>query len=60
MHKFRFEVLDTVLIDCSGESGKVIGRAEFAAGEDQYFIRYKDANGIARELWWGDSALSQI
>ncbi len=57
MSSFNFNLNQTVTITCSGETGEVIGRAEFATGENQYQIRYKAADGRAVEAWWNESAL---
>lgn len=54
----KFELNDQVVIECSGEQGKVIGRAEYAsATEPSYFIRYKCGDGRGVESWWSESAL---
>ena len=54
---FKFELGQQVEIKVSGESGEVIGRAEYADSENSYFLRYKDAQGMAREAWWPEGAL---
>lgn len=54
---FKFELGQQVEIKVSGESGEVIGRAEYADSENSYFLRYKDAQGMAREEWWREGAL---
>jgi hypothetical protein len=56
--KFKFELEQQVTITASGETGEVIGRAEYAYAEKSYFIRYKCGNGCAVEAWWTESALS--
>lgn len=57
MRKFKFDIGQQVMIAISGESGEVIGRAEYADSENSYFLRYKDAQGMAREEWWREGAL---
>lgn len=57
MKKFKFDLGSQVTIQVSGETGQVIGRAEYLDGENSYFIRYKDAVGMAREEWWREGAL---
>jgi hypothetical protein len=57
MKEFRFELKQTVTIAASGESGEVIGRAEYTTSEDNYLVRYRAADGRATESWWADSAL---
>lgn len=60
MPKFHFELREPVRIICSGEVGEVIGRAEYSTGERSYLLRYKQANGIACEAWWSESALTLV
>ena len=57
MAKFKFELNDTATIEVSGETGKVIGRAEYTTGEVAFRIRYKSADGRAVETWWDETAL---
>ena len=54
---FTHELNATVTIQASGEEGEVIARAEYAASEHAYLLRYKAADGRAVEQWWGDSAI---
>ena len=54
---FKFELENIVLIEASSETGKVIGRAQYLNGQNNYLIRYKAADGRAVELWWGEDAL---
>jgi hypothetical protein len=58
MKNFKFELGAQVTIAVSGESGEVLGRAEYQSSENGYFIRYKSADGRAVEQWWNESALS--
>lgn len=53
----KFELKQQVTIAASGETGEVIGRAEYAASESTYLVRYKAADGRAVESWWNESAL---
>lgn len=53
----KYELNQQVTIAASGESGTVIGRAEYTNIEPQYQLRYKCADGRAVEQWWGESAL---
>ncbi|GAM63648.1 phage protein [Vibrio ishigakensis] len=55
---FKFDLNDEVEIICSGECGLVIGRAEYSKESNQYFVRYKSADGRAVEQWWSESALA--
>lgn len=56
---FKFPMKSKVKIVISGESGTVIGRAEYATGENNYRIRYTLKNGVAVERWWTESALTK-
>lgn len=58
MNQFRFTLNQSISITTSSEQGAVIGRAEYATGENSYLIRYKAADGRAVEAWWAESALS--
>lgn len=58
MSQFKFELKQELKIEASGETGAVLGRAEYATSENQYYIRYKAADGRAVEAWWGESALT--
>ncbi len=55
--EFRFNLDAKVRISESGETGQVIGRAEYTTSEQSYFVRYKAADGRAVESWWVQSAL---
>jgi hypothetical protein len=54
---FKFELTSPVMVQVSGEAGEVIGRAQYTAMENQYWVRYKAADGRAVEAWWAESAL---
>lgn len=56
--EFAFNLGDKVTIDTSGESGQVVGRAEYLHCEPSYFLRYTATDGRAVEQWWAQSALS--
>jgi hypothetical protein len=55
--EFKFELGDSVQIAESGETGTVIGRAQYMGQSDRYQLRYKAADGRAVEQWWGVEAL---
>lgn len=55
---FAFDLKAQVVIKASGETGQVLGRAEYATSEPSYFLRYRAADGRAVEAWWAESALS--
>lgn len=56
MRNWRFE-LDEVAVLESGESGPVIGRAEYTIDEPRYLLRYVNARGEMVEQWWPENAL---
>ncbi len=55
---FKFSLGGKVTITASGETGEVIGRAEYSNAEDGYLVRYKAGDGRATESWWSESALT--
>ncbi len=57
MNEFEFQLSQVVKLIESGETGTVIGRAEYLSGENSYHVRYKAADGRQTERWWGASAL---
>jgi len=60
MKDLRYELNQKVRITCSGEEGKVIGRAEYAEADNTYFIRYKAADGRAVESWWPENSIKAV
>lgn len=54
---FDFHMGQIVSLIGSGETGKVVARAEYATSEDSYLVRYKARDGRLVECWWGASAL---
>lgn len=55
---FAFELGATVAISVSGETGTIVGRAEYTAAANNYLVRYKTADGRATEAWWQEDALT--
>jgi hypothetical protein len=55
--EFKFKLNAQVSITVSGETGTVLGRAEYTSAEDNYYVRYKGADGQAKQDWWPESAL---
>lgn len=53
----KFDLNDTVSITVSGETGTVIGRAEYVTMQPGYLVRYRSADGRAVEAWWNEDAL---
>lgn len=58
MNQFKFQLGQQVQIIASGESGEVVGRAEYSTCQNQYFIRYRAGDGRAVEAWWGEDAIA--
>jgi hypothetical protein len=56
--QFKFGLRQPVKINASGETGEVIGRADYAYSENAYYLRYRAGDGRAVETWWSESALS--
>lgn len=57
---FKHELGANVEIAASGETGEIVGRAEYSTGENQYWLRYKAADGRGVESWWGESAIKAV
>jgi hypothetical protein len=57
MDKFKFDLKLIVRLVESGETGTVVGRAEFIASEPTYLVLYKAGDGRQVEQWWRESAL---
>lgn len=55
--RMKFKLGETVTLDVSGETGKIVARTEYEAGEAGYLIRFRAADGRACEAWWGQSAI---
>lgn len=55
--KFKFGLKQVVKIKESEETGTIQGRAEYTNSENNYYLRYKAADGRATEAWWPESAL---
>lgn len=54
---FQYDLEGRVSLRESGETGLVIGRAEYVNSEPHYLVRYKAGDGRQVEGWWGESAL---
>lgn len=55
--EFQFKLGQQVAIKVSGETGEVLGRAEYSTAENNYFLRYRAVDGRAVEAWWQESSL---
>jgi hypothetical protein len=57
---FKFDLRQIVKLTESGETGTVIGRAEYSTTPmKSYLLRYKSAEGSAVEQWWTEDAIEQ-
>lgn len=54
---FKFDMGATVSLKLSGETGHVIGRAQYDVGDNDYRIRYLAADGRQCDSWWQESAI---
>ena len=59
MSEFKYALKQHVFIVVSKEHCLVIGKAAFTESENQYYLRYKNGQGVAVESWWNESALSE-
>lgn len=57
MDGFSFPLAHEVTLVESGEMGVVTGRGQYMRSENTYLVRYKNAQGVQVEQWWGESAL---
>ncbi len=57
---FKFNLGDRVAVEVSGETGEVLGRAEYTTAANNYFVRYKSTDGRAVETWWQEDALVAV
>jgi hypothetical protein len=56
-NEFKFDLGGSATIAVSGESGTVIGRAQYLENENNYFLLYRSADGRAAKQWWKESEL---
>lgn len=57
---FRFDLGQVVKLVESDETGVVTGRAEYKTSQNQYWLRYKNAQGCQVEQWWGEDSLQAV
>ena len=60
MKSYNFEMGQTVKLSLTGESGTIIGRAEFKYSENSYYLRYVAADGRQVQQWHDESALETV
>jgi hypothetical protein len=56
----KYQLTEEVLIEVSGEKGRIVGRGDYELSQPQYLIRYCAGDGRAVEQWWNESALRLI
>jgi hypothetical protein len=54
---FKFELGSSATITVSGESGTVIGRAQYTDNENAYYLFYQAGDGRATKQWWKETEL---
>lgn len=54
----KFKMKQSVKLVESGETGTVVGTAQYADASDSYLIRYKAGDGRQVEAWWTESSLT--
>ncbi|WP_087686782.1 hypothetical protein [Pandoraea sp. PE-S2R-1] len=59
MNGLAFKLGDAVALTMSKEAGVVIGRAEYEAAADQFYVRYVAADGRQVRDWFGAEDLSK-
>ncbi len=57
MDRFSFSLGQEVRLVRSGETGVVVGRAEYTDSAPSYYVRYAAGDGRLDERWWAQSAL---
>ena len=67
MNSFKFNIWDLVKVSENRESGKtfgqswkIIGRAEYGHGENQYCVEYLSVTGRMVKFWRLESALEEV
>jgi len=55
---FTHRLNSRVTLSESGETGKVVGRAQYTTADNSYYIRYKAADGRQVESWWTEGAIA--
>lgn len=55
---FKHRLNSRVTLSESGESGKIVGRAQYTTADNQYYVLYKAADGRQVESWWTESAIA--
>lgn len=56
--KFKFELGQEVKLAAGGETGQIVGRAEYLKAKDAYVVRYTEGAGPATEVWLNEDAIT--
>jgi hypothetical protein len=57
---FKFANGDQVRIGASRLTGTVDGRSDYKSGERRYLVRFNDKDGMPKEDWYEENALSHV
>ncbi len=57
---FKYKLKAKVKMASSDEEGVIVGRADYHSSEDQYFVRYMNANGNQTKCWWDESDIEPV
>lgn len=60
MSEFAFQLNQSVRLTLSGETGKVVGRAQYTNCQNTYRVRYKSADGRQVEVWHDEDAMEAV
>ena len=58
--QFKFALKQSVVITVSGETGQVIARLDAINAENNYLVRYKNANGCSTKKWFDSFELAEV
>ena len=58
--EFEFYLEDQVKIIISGEVGTIKGKVAYSQSENQFLVKYKDANGCAVSGWFYAEELDDL
>ena len=56
---FKFELGELVTISLTDDIGSIRGRCEYINTESQYYVYYKNAQGIAVSVWFDEYHLEK-
>ena len=56
---FKFNLEEEVSLKESGETGIIIGRAEYTNQSPSYLVRYRAADGRQQKVWWDENDIKE-